>query len=425
MQQQNIKALLENVPLPRMAHYRQQFGGEALSEPAAVLREKLTPYAGLFHKGMRVAVTAGSRGIAHIPELLREVVDFLKSCGAEPFVFPAMGSHGGSTAEGQREILRGYGITEETCGCPIVSSMETVQVGTYKEGHPVFVDKHAAQADAVIVMNRIKPHTGFTAAYGSGLAKMISIGMGKQKGADSMHEAGFGVFHERVPGFAKVILDNTNIKLGVAIIENAYDETCRLEVIPAAEILEREPELLQYAKNHMARILIPKTDVLVVQTIGKNFAGAGMDANITGTFATPYAHGGIEKQRIAVLDLSAQSEGNAFGVGLAQFTTKRLLDKIDFSAMYPNPLTSTVLPPCFVPMVLESDKLAIQAAIKTCNGVDRSRIRLVYIKNTNEMADIWLSEALWEEASQTIGLEYVAQTPFVFDDQGNLEWIKD
>lgn len=423
--QQNIKALLDNVPLPRMAHYRQQFGGAALDDPAAALREKLNPYSQIFHEGMRVAITAGSRGIAHIPSLLREVVAFVKACGAEPFIFPAMGSHGGSTAEGQREILRGYGITEEACGCPILSSMETVQVGTYEGVHPVYIDKYAAEADAVIVMNRIKPHTGFTAPYGSGLAKMISIGMGKQKGADSMHDAGFGVFHERVPGFAKVILDNSNIKLGVAIVENAYDETCRLDVIPASEILDKEPELLQYAKNLMARILIPKTDVLVVQTIGKNFAGTGMDANITGTFATPYARGGIEKQRIAVLDLSAQSEGNAFGVGMAQFTTKRLVNKIDFSAMYPNPLTSTVLPPCFIPMVLESDKLAIQAAIKTCNGVDRNRIRLVYIKNTNEMADIWLSEALWDEAAQTEGLEYVAEEPFAFDEQGNLEWIKD
>lgn len=425
MMQENIKALLQDIPLPLMAHYRQHFGGEALSDPAAALRQKLAPHAPLFSKGMRVAITAGSRGIAHIPQLLREVAEFLKSCGAEPFIFPAMGSHGGSTAEGQMEILRGYGITEESCGCPIVSSMDTVQVGTYGDGHPVFIDKQAAQADAVIVMNRIKPHTGFTSPYGSGLAKMISIGMGKQKGADSMHNAGFGVFPERVPGFAKVILDNTNIKLGIAIIENAYDETCRLEVLPANEILEKEPELLQYAKNLMARILIPKTDVLVVQTIGKNFAGTGMDANITGTFATPYAKGGIEKQRIAVLDLSPQSEGNAFGVGLAQFTTKRLLDKIDFSAMYPNPLTSTVLPPCFVPMVLASDQLAIQAAIKTCNGVDRDRIRLVYIKNTNEMADIWLSEALWEEAAQTEGLEFVAETPFTFDSEGNLSWIKD
>ena len=421
---QNISNLLNEIHIPEMARYKQHFNSTRLACPRKELANQLPGMKSRIKPGMSVAITAGSRGINGIAGFVKTIVEFVQDCGAEPFVFPAMGSHAGSNAQWQKELLKGYGITEEYLGCPILSSMEVTKVGEEgEEKLPVYVDKYAAEADAVIVMNRIKPHTGFTSDYGSGLAKMMCIGMGKQKGADSMHNAGFGVFAHRVPAFAKVILDHINIIFGVAIIENAYDETMMLKVIPAEDILEEEPVLLKCARENMAKILISETDVLIVQTIGKNFAGAGMDANITGTFATPYASGGIKKKRTVALDLSEESEGNAFGIGKADFTTRRLFEKIDFYAMYPNPLTSTVIEPCFIPMVLDSDELAIKAAIKTCNGIDKDNPRIVYIKNTNEISEIWLSRALWEEADAVPGLEKDRIDPFHFDEEGNLTWI--
>jgi len=420
----NISSLLDRISLPEMARYRQHFNNSRIDDPCKELEHQLSSMKERIKPGMKVAITAGSRGINNIADFIKTIVEFVRDQGADPFVFPAMGSHAGANADWQKELLKGYGITEEYLDCPIMSSMEVVKIGEEPEEKlPVYVDQYAAAADAVIVMNRIKPHTGFTSDFGSGLAKMMSIGMGKQKGADSMHNAGFGVFARRIPAFAKVILGNVNIVFGVAIVENAYDETLMLKVIPAESILKEEPGLLRYAKDNMAKIMIPETDILVVQTIGKNFAGTGMDANITGTFSTPYASGGIKKKRTVVLDLSAESEGNAFGIGKADFTTRRLFEKIDFYAMYPNPLTSTVVEPCFIPMVLDSDELAIKAAIKTCNGIDKENPKIVYIRNTNEMSEIWLSKALWEEAASIQGLERVGIESFEFDSEGNLTWI--
>ena len=414
---------MEEVPIPGMCRVRQRFDRDGISDVAAVLREKLNDekLKARIRPGMRVVLTGSSRQIANMPLILKKLAAFVRAQGGEPCIIPAMGSHGGATAEGQKALLEGYGITEDYCGCPILSSMETVRVGQLPDGDEVRMDRFAHEADAVIVVGRIKAHTAFRGTYESGLVKMMAIGMGKRAGADSLHQAGFGKMGERLPLYAKVVFDNCNVIFGVAPIENEFDQTCRIEVIPAEEIFDREPELLRYAKSRLPRILLPETDVLIVGEIGKNFSGSGMDPNVTGTFGTPYATGGIQKQRVVVLDLSEQTHGNFIGLGMADTTTKRAFEKLDTNAAYFNMLTSTVLCVGKIPMVLEDDKLAIQAALKTLTQVDREHIRMVYLKNTLSLETIMVSEALLEQVRGRDDMEILEQPhPLSFDSEGRL-----
>lgn len=414
---------MEEVPIPGMCRVRQRFDRDGISDVAAVLREKLNDekLKARIRPGMRVVLTGSSRQIANMPLILKKLAAFVRAQGGEPCIIPAMGSHGGATAEGQKALLEGYGITEDYCGCPILSSMETVRVGQLPDGDEVRMDRFAHEADAVIVVGRIKAHTAFRGTYESGLVKMMAIGMGKRAGADSLHRAGFGKMGERLPLYAKVMFDNCNVIFGVAPIENEFDQTCRIEVIPAEEIFDREPELLRYAKSRLPRILLPETDVLIVGEIGKNFSGSGMDPNVTGTFGTPYATGGIQKQRVVVLDLSEQTHGNFIGLGMADTTTKRAFEKLDTNAAYFNMLTSTVLCVGKIPMVLEDDKLAIQAALKTLTQVDREHIRMVYLKNTLSLETIMVSEALLEQVRGRDDMEILEQPhPLSFDSEGRL-----
>lgn len=414
---------MEEVPIPGMCRVRQRFDRDGISDVAAVLREKLNDekLKARIRPGMRVVLTGSSRQIANMPLILKKLAAFVRAQGGEPCIIPAMGSHGDATAEGQKALLEGYGITEDYCGCPILSSMETVRVGQLPDGDEVRMDRFAHEADAVIVVGRIKAHTAFRGTYESGLVKMMAIGMGKRAGADSLHRAGFGKMGERLPLYAKVVFDNCNVIFGVAPIENEFDQTCRIEVIPAEEIFDREPELLRYAKSRLPRILLPETDVLIVGEIGKNFSGSGMDPNVTGTFGTPYATGGIQKQRVVVLDLSEQTHGNFIGLGMADTTTKRAFEKLDTNAAYFNMLTSTVLCVGKIPMVLEDDKLAIQAALKTLTQVDREHIRVVYLKNTLSLETIMVSEAPLEQVRGRDDMEILEQPhPLSFDSEGRL-----
>lgn len=414
---------MEEVPIPGMCRVRQRFDRDGISDVAAVLREKLNDekLKARIRPGMRVVLTGSSRQIANMPLILKKLAAFVRAQGGEPCIIPAMGSHGGATAEGQKALLEGYGITEDYCGCPILSSMETVRVGQLPDGDEVRMDRFAHEADAVIVVGRIKAHTAFRGTYESGLVKMMAIGMGKRAGADSLHRAGFGKMGERLPLYAKVVFDNCNVIFGVVPIENEFDQTCRIEVIPAEEIFDQEPELLRYAKSRLPRILLPETDVLIVGEIGKNFSGSGMDPNVTGTFGTPYATGGIQKQRVVVLDLSEQTHGNFIGLGMADTTTKRAFEKLDTNAAYFNMLTSTVLCVGKIPMVLEDDKLAIQAALKTLTQVDRDHIRMVYLKNTLSLETIMVSEALLEQVRGRDDMEILEQPhPLSFDSEGRL-----
>ncbi|ORC37959.1 hypothetical protein B4O97_02890 [Marispirochaeta aestuarii] len=421
--QTNIRHLLKDVPIPGVIKVRQHFDGSRVEDIPGTIRTQLKEQSlsARIRQGDRVVLTGSSREIANMNVILRELAAFITSCGAHPYIVPAMGSHGGSSAEGQKEILEDYGITEEFCACPIHSSMDTVVTGYTPDGLPVYFDKFTAESDSIVVVGRIKAHTAFRGPYESGLFKMLGIGLGKQKGADSLHAAGFGAFKERIPEFARVIMNNNNVVFGVGVIENAYDQTCRIEVIKGEEIAEKEPPLLEYAKKRMPRILFPETDVLVVTQIGKNFSGSGMDPNVTGTWATPYGSGGIYKQKTVVLDVSDKSHGNAMGVGMADVTTLRLFNKIDFTALYPNMLTSTVITPGKIAMVMEDDELAIKAAIKTCTNIEKKTVRIVLIKNTLSLDELYISEAMQQEAMETEGVEIVENArKMKFDNEGNL-----
>lgn len=397
-----IDELLQGIPLPRMVKIKQKFHAPEIPNVAQAVQDTIRETGVLkrVSPGDRVAIAVGSRGVADIPVLTREVVKAIQSAGGQPFIVPAMGSHGGATAEGQLDVLNQLGITEQTVGAPIKSSMDVVQVGRLPNGLPVYTDKNAYEADKVVVINRIKPHTAFRGPVESGLMKMITIGLGKQKGAEAAHAYSFKYMAEHVPAMAKVVMSHVPIIFGLGTIENAYDRPAKIVAVPFEKIEEIEPGLLVEAKALMPKILFDPIDVLVVDEIGKDISGDGMDPNITGRYPTPYASGGPEVKRIVVLGLTEKTHGNANGIGLADITTKKVFDSIDWDKGYANALTSTVVDVVKMPMFLNTEKLAVQAAIKTCNSFDMEKVRLVRIKNTLELKEIWISESLLPEATQ-------------------------
>lgn len=424
-ERQFVADLVSDVRLPKMFKVKQKFPRPRI-EPEKIpdiIHELLSEekFANQIKPGMRIAITAGSRGIANVALTTKCIADFVKERGGKPFIVPAMGSHGGATAQGQREILEGYGITEEYVECPIISSMEVKKIGVNQEGMDVFIDKNAAEADGIILGCRIKPHTAFRGPYESGMMKMMAIGLGKQHGAEVCHEAGFKNMAKYVPMFGKAIIENAPILFAVPTIENAFDETCKIVAVNADEIEEKEPPLLKEAFANMPRILVDSCDVLVVDQIGKNFSGDGMDPNITGTFCTPYATGGIQSQRVCVLDLSPETHGNGIGLGYASATTKRVFEQLDFGSMYPNAITCTVLGGVRIPIVMESDKEAIQVCVRTCNEIDKKNPRIVRIPNSLHIEHIMLSEAYYQEALQNPDLDIESEPEYLaFDGDGNL-----
>ncbi|PPK79998.1 uncharacterized protein DUF2088 [Lacrimispora xylanisolvens] len=420
-----VAELVKNVTVPRMFRVRQIFPRNKIEpeEIPGIIKKLLSEekFSSQIKPGMKIAITAGSRGIANNALTTKCIADFIKSKGAQPFVVPAMGSHGGSTAAGQREILRGYGITEEYLQCPILSSMEVKKIGVNEEGKDVYIDKYAAESDGIVIGCRIKPHTAFRGPYESGIMKMMAIGLGKQYGAEVCHEAGFKHMAKNVPLFGKAIIRHAPVLFAVPTIENAYDETCKIVAVNADEIEEMEPALLKEAASYMARILVDSCDVLIVDEIGKNYSGDGMDPNITGTFCSPYATGGIAAQRVVVLDLSKETHGNGIGLGFSSATTKRVFDKLDLASMYPNAITCTVLGGVRIPIIMESDREAIQVCIKSCNEIDKTRPRVVRIPNSLHLEHIMLSEDYLEEIKgmETIEIESEPMD-LPFDEDGML-----
>lgn len=420
-----IMRVVADTKLPKMARVRQLLDHScySLEQLRDVIQDGLEreAFRSQIKPGMRVAITCGSRGVANIAFVLRTIVDFVKSRGAEPFVFPAMGSHGGACVDGQLEILRGYAVTEETMGCPILATMDVVHVGDTPEGMPVYTDRFAHEADAIILCNRIKPHTGFRGPYESGLMKMAVIGMGKQHGAEQVHQDGFSDLGRLLPVIGRVVLENNKVIGGVGLVENAFDETCCAAVLTKDEIYTEEPKLLKLAYSRMGRLLLNDLDVLVVDRIGKDCSGDGMDPNVTGRFLVSHVHNDYRVQHIAVLDLTDASHGNCIGLGNADVTTKRLIDRIDVDASYPNAITSTVLLGPKIPLFTHSDQSCIQAALKTCNYIDRDNPRIIRIRDTMHLEDIWISEAMVEEVRSHPMLEVLEEPKeWPFDENGNL-----
>lgn len=418
-----VNDIIKDIPLPNMVKVRQDFDRTRLENVAAEVRKSLErrEILGNLRPGMTVAVAVGSRGISNHALIVRETVRFLRDHGARPFIVSSMGSHGGATAEGQRAILEGYGIREEYCGCPIKAGTDCALIGYTGDGSPVYIDRYAAEADGIVLVNRIKPHTAFRGPYESGLMKMMAIGLGKQKGAETCHAAGFENMAENIPRFAAAVLKNCNILAGIAILENAYDETREVIALAADEIPAQEPELLERAKRYMPRILVDYVDLLVVGQIGKNFSGDGMDPNIAGTFATKCASGGLNTKRVAVLDISDESHGNGVGFGMADVSTRRAYEKFDFEMSYPNALTCLVSQVVKVPMIFDSDQLCLKAGIKLCAGIEHRNARVVYIHNTLKLGEIYISANLVPQAEAVEGITVAGEErPMKFDGNGNL-----
>jgi Lactate racemase N-terminal domain len=418
-----IDRLLQDVSIPKVLRVRQIFERPKVKDAAAELTRKLrqSGVLSLAQSGQRIAVAVGSRGITSLPSMVRTVVAELKNVGAEPFILPAMGSHGGATAEGQREMLIGTGIAENYVGAPIRATMEVVQVGSTENNLPAYVDRCAVEADAIVIINRIKPHVSFRGPYESGLMKMIAIGLGKQVGADFCHRLGFGRMAENIPAIGRTVLARTNILFAVGLIENAYHETCRIDVLRKDEIEAQEPPLLEQARQLAPRLHFDALDVLIIDEIGKDISGTGFDTNMVGRYHTFFASGGPNITRMAALDITDASHGNGNGLGILDFTTQRAYEKFSFEQSYPNSLTSTVPTSVKIPMVLKNDRQAIQACIKTCNILEWSKVRLARIKNTNTIGEIEVSESLLDEVEEHPHLETLGDPyDLIFDADGNL-----
>jgi hypothetical protein len=421
-----IQALLKDIPLPRMVEIETAFERPVLADVALTFVEKLRGSGVLkaIRPGMSVAVGAGSRGIANYPLVTRLLVAELKKAGARPFIFPAMGSHGGATPEGQVAVLARMGITEEKMGAPIRATMEVVQAGATAEGLPAFVDAIAAAADGIVVVNRIKPHTSFRGKIESGLSKMIVIGVGKQKGAETCHNLGYAHMEQHLLALCRATLASAKFLFGVGLIENAYHETSRVEIVPAAEIETEEPRLLEEARKLMPVVPIRELDVLLIDEVGKNISGTGFDPNVVGRYPTGdvvLTERDPRITRIAVLDITDVSDGNGTGLGLADFTTERVLRKFNFIETYCNLLTSTTAGVGKIPMVMRNERQAIQAAIKTCLIADPRKVRLARIKNTLSLDRLWISENLVAETLKNPRTKVVgAAAEMGFDADGNL-----
>lgn len=386
------------MPFPRMYRIRQKFERPVIASIPEVISQQLhsLQLERQVQAGETVAITVGSRGIANIAEITREVVRHIQSLGGVPFIVPAMGSHGGATAEGQQKLIEGFGVTEEFVGCEIRSSMETVIVAKTPQGIPVHFDQHAASADHVIVMGRVKPHTGFVGDVESGLHKMMLIGLGKHAGALMYHRAikNFS-FEEIIRAVADVVLAQCKVLAGVAIVENAYDETAIIEAVPPSKFYERESELLRQAVAWMPKLPFPDADLLIIDQIGKNISGTGMDTNIIGRKYND--HAATEKdnanvKRIFVRGLTPETKGNATGIGIAEFTLQRCVDQIDSVATRINCITSSHPTGAMIPCVYDNDRDAINDALQTIGLTEPEDAKVIHIQDTLHLAEMTISD---------------------------------
>jgi hypothetical protein len=411
---------------PKMIRIKQNFKTKPIEEiPGAVRSEmdRLRPQK-IIGRGQTVAITAGSRGINNLAVILAEIVRELKKIGAKPFIIPAMGSHGGATPEGQKKILAHYGVTKENMGVPIKASMQVVQVGTTPDGIPVYLDRYASRADHIVVFNRVKPHTDFKGKIESGLTKIMAIGLGKQKGADLYHNAIVRLGHYPVlTSVARIILEKCPIAFGVAVVENQRDETEIIRAIPASEIEKTEPQLLRKAKRLLPQIPLNPIDLLIVDWMGKEISGTGMDQNVIGRTVISYHRPDIKIDilRIFVRDMTAESEGNATAVGNADFTTQRLVDKIDPRATYMNAVTSSCPEAVRIPPYFKTDREVIDTALNTIGLVEPQNARIVHIRDTLHLEEMYISQAMLAEAEKSKQLSINGSArPLKFGKDGNL-----
>jgi hypothetical protein len=418
-----IAGLLEGVPLPRMVPVAQDFPRPAIVDIERELRgevEKGGYFDGL-KPGSEIAIAVGSRGISNLKIIVKTLADEIRHRGLFPFIVPAMGSHAGATAEGQKAMLEGLGVSVSAVGAEIRSTMEATNLGYSPLGLPVYMDANAAAADGIVVVNRIKPHVCFRGPYESGLMKMITIGLGKQVGADFCHRLGFERMAEHIPDIGITAISKSNILMGLGILENAYHETAKVSCMRGTEIQCREPELLEEARKLSARLYFDALDTLIIDEIGKDISGAGFDTNVVGRYHSPCLSGGPRISRVGILDISEKSKGNGNGLGMADFIAKRARDKFDFEQTYPNTLTATLTGAVKIPMTLASDRLVIQACVKVAGLTDQRKAKLVRIRNTLSLGRIEVSESLLDEVARHPNMRVLGPPEdFAFNGRGNL-----
>jgi hypothetical protein len=416
----------QEAPLPRIARVQRAHRQPEVEDVAAAtvrairdsrLGERVAP-------GGRIAITVGSRGIAGIAGIARAAVEAVRSLGFDPFIVAAMGSHGGGTADGQRALLAELGVVEESVGSAIRSEMDTVVVGTNSFGLPIHFDRNAHGADGILLLNRIKPHTSFTGRYESGLLKMLTIGLGKRQGAAQVHKLGLPGLRAMLPEVGALLLEKTRVVLGLAILENAREHTARIVAVEPEELLDVEPRLLDESRALMARLPFDQIDVLVVGEMGKNYSGTGLDPNVIGrqrVETMPDLPRPVIT-RLAVLDLSEETRGNALGIGLADLTTERLVRQIDPTPMQVNSTTSNFLTRARVPLSLPTDRDVIAASLDTCWRTDRAQARMVLIPNTLELTTMWVTPPMAADVAAHPELAFETDfLPIPLDERGGLE----
>ncbi|MGN0305877.1 MAG: lactate racemase domain-containing protein [Lachnospiraceae bacterium] len=393
--------ILESVSLPKMYRVRQDFDRECICDIQGTVRKEICRFPRIAEvKGKEIALAVGSRGISSLQQIVKTTIGVLKEHGAKVFIVPAMGSHGGAISENQKKILTHLGITEEVMGVEVRATMETVCIGYTPEGVPVYFDKNAAGADYTVSIARIKPHCSFRGKYESGMVKMSVIGLGKQKGADYCHMKGMANMGVNLEKIGRVHMEKSNLLFCLGLMENAYDDICMIRVFGREQIMVEEPALLERAKFYLPKIPFKNLDILIVDEIGKNITGTGMDCNIIQRFTSEHMPAQPFTKRLVVLDITEESDGNASGLGLADIVSRRAFEKMSFEKTYPNNLTARTTAGCKVPMIMENDFDVIRAGIKTAPDVDYSAIRAVRIKNTLRLDEMEISEALVAEAKR-------------------------
>ncbi len=406
---------------PLMASVEQSFPQEKVEDITDALRAEFTKVRMMDFNGKRIAITAGSRGIPNIARIIFALGEFLKSKGAEPFVIPAMGSHGNASSLGQVEVLENLGVTEKNVKMKIESSLDTVCLGHVRGKIPVYFDKYALEADGIVVCNRIKPHTDFRADIESGLCKMLAIGLGNHKGACAIHKEGMQNFPWLLPEIAELCIARTPILFALGIVDNAYHNTARITILKKNEIISAEPKLLEIAKKNMAKIFFDDIDVLVVDEIGKDISGAGMDPNVIGrTVLNVKGFDFIKINRIVVLGLSKATKGHATGLSMADITTRKVANAIDYGKVYTNSIAVASPEGAKLPMVLNNERDAIMFAILCSKRTSPEETRLVRIKNTMELKEIQVSESILGEVKRNNKIKLISDlAPLTFSDEGD------
>lgn len=413
---------VELVPIPNMVTISQKYDEQKIDDVQAHMKAQLDAVSNKADfVGKRICITAGSRGIPYLDTIIRTICDELKAWGAEPFIIPSMGSHGGACAEGQLEMLEGYHITEETMGVPILASMDVVQYDELN-GIPLYCDKYAFESDGIVILNKVKPHTDFRGPHESGLAKMIAIGIAKHKGAAMFHSFGFHRFTELIPSVAEKFLEKCPFAFGVGIVQNAYDDICNLEVCGKDNLMEMDARLLEIAKEKMAKFLFDDIDVLVIDEIGKNISGNGHDPNVTGRNITRTFNDTLKLSRLFIRSITPEAHHNGCGLGGADITTRRCLNDIDWEITWTNVMTTGVMNACPIPLYVNTDKEAVMTSIKSCPSIDYAKARVVHIKNTLCLEEIQVSETLYEAIKDIPGIAYVSgPVPMHFEENGMMD----